>query len=477
MRSSLVTLGCVAATLFSTASAQAAPEDPLFVFTPLSTPPLSIMPPPTGYLEGPCGLGVHPNGNFYVSDYYHDAIDAYDATANYASKVPPVTGATGYLGQIAGIDPLDGPCQIAFDNSGRLYVNDYHRAVLRYPGLFGSATTITGSGVDQENPTGLAVEPSGEYIFVDERDRIAYFHEAGIHVMDIGEGSLGDGYGLALSQYPATAGYLYVPDAATNTIKVYDPEADLEDPIEEIDGSDTPNGEFVSFRDAAIAVDRATGEIYVSDNLQPAYTEKSQAVIYVFAPDGAYEGHLKFLVTSGMPVGLAVDNSATATQGRVYVTSGNTVFGAIYAYGPGAATTDPIKLAVASLSLASAGSGDGAIQSSFGESACQSACEEELPAGATVYVSAEADPGSTFEGWSGACSGGEPTCEVRLEEAAAVRASFSRDPAPQPQGAGASLPGIATQHKRIRHAKNRRKAPPEHSRAHRSHRRGAKSKR
>ena len=45
-----------------------------------------------------------------------------------------------------------------------------------------------------------------------------------------------------------------------------------------------------------------------------------------------------------MPSGLAVDNSAEPTQGRVYVTSGNSNSGSIYAYGPGAATTAPITL-------------------------------------------------------------------------------------------------------------------------------------
>jgi hypothetical protein len=53
---------------------------------------------------------------------------------------------------------------------------------------------------------------------------------------------------------------------------------------------------------------------------------------------GAYEGCLKYNVVDGEPPGLAVDNSAQAIQGRVYVTSGNTELASVYAYPPGAAT-------------------------------------------------------------------------------------------------------------------------------------------
>src|SRR3954447_6638491 len=113
--------------------AQGAASDPLFLFRPQPTPTSGFLPPPFGFLEGPCGMGVDPSGRFYVSDYYHDVIDAYDQNANYNSK--EATGATGYLGQLGAIDAIDGPCALAFDAAGHLYVNDYHRAVKRYGAL------------------------------------------------------------------------------------------------------------------------------------------------------------------------------------------------------------------------------------------------------------------------------------------------------------------------------------------------------
>jgi DNA-binding beta-propeller fold protein YncE len=340
----------VAWALLAAAPALGAAEDPLFIFKPLppppTIPPIPPEPPPAGYFEGPCGLAVDSTGRFYVSDYYHDAVDAFSP-------------GTGYLGQVAGIDPVDGPCGLAFDASDRLYVNDYHRAVIGYGAFpsFGPGLPFAGATVDATDPTGVAVDPSTGTVYVDERTHIAAYDESGTQLTDgIGEGSLEDGYGLAFSSYPGTEGLLYVADAGTKTVKVYDPSLGSAAPaVASIDGSDIPGGGFTSLRDAALAVDRLSGEVYVVDDLQPEYTERPQAIVDVFDASGAYEGHLKVPIVDALPAGLAVDNSATATQGRVYVTSGNTNFAAVYAYGPGAATNTP--LAAANNAPASAGQG------------------------------------------------------------------------------------------------------------------------
>lgn len=240
---------------------------------------------------------------------------------------------------------LDGPCGIALDESDHLYVNDYHRDIAE----FGSAPAFLPEGtIDEDDPTGVAVDPATERVVVDDRSSLSVYEPSGAPVLEggnplrIGAGTLGEGFGVAVSGFAGTAGDVYVPDAANETLKVYDPSLEPEALVETITG---PPGGFSSLRDSAVAVDRVTGEIYVVDNLEPGVVEQPRALVDVFAADGQYEGHLKYEVADGEPSGLAVDNSATATQGRVYVTSGNTHHGSVFAYPPGAVTTEePLSL-------------------------------------------------------------------------------------------------------------------------------------
>jgi len=307
----------VLAALWPCAISQAASlEDPLFVFSP-GPPPL--VPPPTGYLNGPCGLAVDPSGRIYVADRYHDVVDVFTASLGYAT-------------QVSGASSPNSPCGLALDSTGGLYINSYHQVVAKS----GSTTPL-----DPGHATGVAVDPSTDDVYVDDRDHISEYDASGDLIAQVGADSLEDGYGIAVSDYPASDGYLYVPDAAEDTVKVFDPATDPEDPVQTITG---PPGGFGSLRDASVAVDRASGVVYVVDaQASSAEAEQPLAQVDVFAPDGTYEGHLKYEVVDGDPTGIAVDNSGAArypagTQGRVYVTSGNGNHGGIYAYPPGAAT-------------------------------------------------------------------------------------------------------------------------------------------
>jgi sugar lactone lactonase YvrE len=333
-----------------------AASDPLFVFTPGA----GTLPPPVGYFEGACGLAVDPSGRLYVADYYHDSIDVYSGGANHAAA--PTDGAVGYEGHLGGIDPHDGPCGLALDPGGRLYANDYHRAVLGYT-AFPSLTptgAITGAGIDATTPTGIAVDPAGSRLYVDQRTYAAAYTAAGEPVevegepLRIGLNPLADYYGAAVSAYSATEGDLYLPDAATETVKVFDPAGSATTPVRTISG---PPGGFKSLRESAVAVDDKTGVIYVADNLQPTYTERPEAAIYAFSAAGAYLGRLKYNLTDALPPGLAVDNSAQSTQGRVYVTSGNGDGDSVFAYPAGAQTNVAIPVS------GSAGAGSAATGS------------------------------------------------------------------------------------------------------------------
>jgi hypothetical protein len=328
------------------AAAQAAFDDPLFLVRPAppkgKEPPA---PPPVSRLEGPCGLAVDGAGNIYLSDYYHHAIDV------FGPNIGPVYP-FGYQSQIAtNVDPIDGPCGLALDSANNLYVNDFHRAVIKNPTTFSAGSVLTGFPVDEEHPTGVAVDLATDNVYVDSRTFVGIYDATGVEIGAFGIGSLEDAYGLAVSGHSATKGFVYVPDAGDNTIKVFDPatlSGPTAPPLAVITGAGTPAGHFTSLRDSAIAVDDVTGEIYVADNLEPGAAERPETVVYVFDAAGAYEGRLKNSVIFGQPNGLAVDNSGGLNQSRVYVTSGNTEDAAIYVYPPGAATASAVPLSTAS---------------------------------------------------------------------------------------------------------------------------------
>ena len=202
--------------------AQAAFDDPLFTGPP-PPPPLNPVPPPTGYLNGPCGVAVDSAGDIYVADHNHDAVQVF--SPGFA-----------YRGQLA----VEDPCYLALDSTDRLYVGAYHGAVRRYEA---SPSFGPGTQIDPGPATGIAVDPATDRLYVNHRDYVSAYEPDGGPVMDgaeplaIGTASLGDAYGLAVSTHPATAGWLYVPDAHDDAVEVFhDPGAGPDASDEQLTG-------------------------------------------------------------------------------------------------------------------------------------------------------------------------------------------------------------------------------------------------
>jgi endoglucanase len=86
------------------------------------------------------------------------------------------------------------------------------------------------------------------------------------------------------------------------------------------------------------------------------------------------------------------------------------------------ATFDPVGLTY-TLSVAKAGTGTGTVTSNPSGISCGSNCSEAYLSGTSVDLSASADSGSAFTGWSGACSG-TGTCTVAMSAARTVTATF-----------------------------------------------------
>ncbi len=88
------------------------------------------------------------------------------------------------------------------------------------------------------------------------------------------------------------------------------------------------------------------------------------------------------------------------------------------------------------LSVARAGTGNGAVTSSPAGIDCGTTCAADFATGALVTLAAAADDSSVFSGWSGDCSGlGD--CTVTLDQARSVTATFD----PRPMLLTVTLPG------------------------------------
>ena len=78
------------------------------------------------------------------------------------------------------------------------------------------------------------------------------------------------------------------------------------------------------------------------------------------------------------------------------------------------------------LTVSKTGTGSGSIISSPLGIDCGTDCSESYPPGTVVTLTASPPPGSTFIGWSGACTG-TGTCTVTMSETRTVTATFTLD--------------------------------------------------
>ncbi|HSS33127.1 MAG TPA: hypothetical protein VLL27_07590 [Solirubrobacterales bacterium] len=371
----LALLGALALTL-SLGAAPASADRALLneAFLHSGPPPLPG-PPPEGEVEGACGLALAPGGSLYVSDYYHRVVDLFSSIGDYQSQIV-LPGSN----PVQGINTLDAVCGLALDSGGILYGNELHQGVLRLRPI--EAT------IDRGDSTGVAVDAAGN-LYVDDRTYVAKYQapvQAGnAPAAVIGLGYLGDAYGLAVSPSGAK---VYVPDAATNTVKVFEPVASLTSPVATIDPG------FGSLVNAALAVDPTNEHLLVVDNLQPGYEHPASAVDE-FSAAGAFLGPLPGAPVDGEPSGIAVDPAS----GELFVTSGNDEGSNVFVYGsysaslaPGSATSLGGPVALPSAATAAAAAVAPVARRAAGEPPAASASEVLQRGGVRIKVDGELTP-------------------------------------------------------------------------------------
>jgi hypothetical protein len=80
--------------------------------------------------------------------------------------------------------------------------------------------------------------------------------------------------------------------------------------------------------------------------------------------------------------------------------------------------------ALRALTIATSGSGSGALTSSPAGIDCPTACSQSYLDDTVVTLTAAPAGGSRFTGWGGACSGTQATCDVTMSQARSVTATF-----------------------------------------------------
>ena len=378
-----------------------------------------------------CGVAIDNAGNTYVADYYKNRVVVFNKELKFLTQITNVDPPDP-----ANVAPVDGPCDLAVDSAGHLYVNDYHQDVVRYtPSSYppGKATTYGSKlTIDNAHSTGVTVDPKTDNVYIDDRTYVAVYDSSGAPVMEgaeplrIGEGSLKDAYSVAISSFPATEGDVYLADAASETVKVFDPALDLEEPQFEIHGEGTTEGHFY-LTDTDLAVDPNDGHLYLANDLEPHFEFNPEAVVDEFNAAGRYRGPVPRNFAAGTPSFLQdaePTGIAISPSDELLITSGNYENAAVFIFGPPA--TFPTQI----LTLTKTGTGQGTVTSIPGGIGCGEVCVGEFNQGTNVLLRATPAPGSAFIAWSG-CEEepGPGRCAVRMSADRTVTAEFG--PAPQ----------------------------------------------
>jgi hypothetical protein len=156
-------------------------------------------------LSGPHGVVVDSSGYLYIVDYQDHCVRKVDTTGIITTLAG--NGESGYSGDggPATEAKLSGPCGIAADLSGNIYIGDTFNNRIRKVDTTGIITTVAGNGeygysgdggpateAKLSGPYGVAVDPSGNiYIGDTSNNRIRKVDTTGIIATVAGNGEYG----------------------------------------------------------------------------------------------------------------------------------------------------------------------------------------------------------------------------------------------------------------------------------------------
>ena len=206
----------------------------------------------------------------------------------------------------------EGPCQLATGPAGALYANVWHQSALRIVPSFQTLDIASSTGACHRR----GGQPLRQRQDPRKRLQLRWSLAAGDRIRPPH-----DSYSLAVSGKE-----VFVADAATNEVKVFEPSVDPVNPKRTIEG---PSGSkpFVSLTDAALAIDPTNGHLLVLDNLQPGF-EHPHGAIDEFDEEGNFLGQLKRPGRSTPSFGIG----GRSRNGMLFVASGNSEGSNAYAW-------------------------------------------------------------------------------------------------------------------------------------------------
>ncbi len=236
-------------------------------------------------LSYPVGIALDGSARIYVANDNNNTVTVYPAGSN--GNAPP-TATIG--GSNTG---LIYPVGIALDGSGNICVSNYNNAVTVYPPL-GSSTgtlnesptaTIAGSNTGLSDPTGIALDGSGNIYVSNYNNTVTVYPPVGSSTGTLNESPTatigGSSTGLDTSGGIALDGSANIYVTNFNTVTVYPPVGSStgtlnESPTAAISGSNTRLSDALG-----IALD-ASGNIYVTEQFYNQYTENYTGAVTVY---------------------------------------------------------------------------------------------------------------------------------------------------------------------------------------------------
>lgn len=348
------------------------------------------------------GTGVLPNGNF-----------AYIATAN-PNRIAVLDTVTHAV--VASIDTTLQPWSIAaLPDSSRIYAADNTASEVLV--IDAATNTVVTTITAILRPYGIAAAPDGSKIYV------ASFADTAVAIVDTATNSITTSIDLSPSS-PASldlspdGSKLYVMLRGVPAVAVYDTTTLTRTALLPLSGNVR-----------GLAVSRDGTKVYVAN--------VTAASVIVF--DEASGTQTASIPVGSGPIGVALDQ----TGGQLYVTSASgsvsvidtTTETVIASIGPLPETNSLGEFVTPDLSLLTLTTANGRVTAGLAtgpQLACTGTCRRNYAVSTTITLTAEADAGYAFAGWTGDCDGTVASVTLAMSTARSCTASFTQLPPPPP---------------------------------------------